>query len=177
MRPMIAVLAATLLASCSGSRVSQPDQVRRQPGSWTQVHYIMAYDATDVNGAMADVVSAGQAMIGKKDFGGPACLEAATVAKDNLAGRLREAIQIGPEWSVKRSTVVDGKVNFLAAMDDPQMGKGELSITGTISPTTTDLVVTSDARQPAPGKGHVRTVMKQENTRVGDCTSGEATWE
>lgn len=133
------------------------------------MHYTTAYDASNVTGAMAEMVSARQAMIGKKDFGGPACLDAATVATDDLAGRLREAIQIGPEWSVKRSMVVDGKVNFLAVMDDPQMGKGELSITGTIGPTTIDLIVTSDGYQPAPGKGHVHTVMKQENTRIGDC--------
>jgi hypothetical protein len=174
---MITALLSALLVSCAGQPVAKTDPIRRQPGSWTQVHYIMAYDAAGVTGGMAEMVSAGQAMIGKKDFGGPACLDAATVAKDDLAGRLREAIQIGPEWSVKRSTVVGGKVNFLAVMDDPQMGKGELSITGTISPTTTDLIVTSDGHQPAPGKGHVRTVMKQENTRVGNCAPGDPKWD
>ena len=148
--------------------------VRRQPGSWQMLRYTMAFDATGVTGGMAEMVKAGQASIGHKDSSGPLCLSAEQAAKDTLQLRLQEAMQLGPEWKVLRSAVAaDGKVDFAAAMDDPQQGKGEITITGAITPTTTDLLVTSDAHEPAPGKGHVQTRMKTENTRVGDCTPGE----
>ena len=122
---------------------------------------------------MADMVKAGQSSIGKPDIGGPLCIAEEQTAKDDLASRLREISQLGPEWKVVRSQVIDGKVDFLAKMDDPQQGKGEMTITGQISPTLTALVLTSDGYQPAPGKGHIHTVMKQENSRVGDCTPGQ----
>jgi len=66
-------------------------------------------------------------------------------------------------------------VDFYATMDDPQQGRAEMTITGRISPTLTSLTLTADSTQPAPGKGHIHTVMKQENVRVGSCTPGEAT--
>lgn len=148
----------------------------RQPGSWTLLHYKMAFDASGVSGGMRDMVAAGQSSIGKKDFGGPLCLSAAQAVKDDTAARLAEAVRLGPEWKVIRSEISAGTVDFVASMDDPAMGRGAITITGAISPTTTDLLVTTDSFEPAPGRGHIHTVMKQENTRVGDCTAGEDPW-
>lgn len=148
----------------------------RQPGSWTLQHYTLAFDATGVSGGMRDMVAAGQASIGKKDFGGPVCLSAAQATKDDLAARLAEAIRLGPEWKVIRSKVSAGTAEFSASMDDPKMGRSTITITGTISATMTDLLVTTDSYEPAPGQGHIHTVMKQENARVGDCTPEEDPW-
>ena len=148
----------------------------RQAGSWTLLHYTMAFDASGVVGGMRDLVAAGQASIGKKEFGGPLCLSAVQATQDNPAARLAEAVRLGPEWKIIRSKVTDGTAEFAASMDDPKLGRGTIIITGTISPTTTDLLVTTDSFEPAPGKGHIHTVMKQENTRVGDCTAGQAPW-
>jgi Protein of unknown function (DUF3617) len=167
---------AVLLASCSpvvGTRPETTTNLQRQPGSWTMLHYTMAFDGTGLEGDMAQMVEAGKASVGVKDFGGPVCLSAEQAGKDDLTVRINEAIHFGPEWKVTRSEVKDGMVDFAAAMDDPQQGKGEMTITGQITPTTTDLLVTTDGYQPAPGKGHIHTVMKQENSRVGDCTPGE----
>jgi hypothetical protein len=173
--PLILMLFAT---SCGETtKVAGRDPVRntiaRQSGSWTMLHYTMAFDGTGLEGDMAQMVEAGKASVGVKDFGGPVCLSAEQAGKDDLIVRINEAIHFGPEWKVTRSEVKDGMVDFAAAMDDPQQGKGEMTITGQITPTTTDLLVTTDGYQPAPGKGHIHTVMKQENSRVGDCTPGE----
>lgn len=147
--------------------------VKRQPGSWTMVHYTMTYDAENVEGGMAEMVKAGKASIGQKDIGGPLCLSAEMAGKDDLTVRLNEAIRLGNGYRVIRSELNDGKVDFAAVREDPMDGKSELTITGTLTATTTDLIVTTDAWQPAPGKGHIRTVMKQENSRVGDCLPGQ----
>ena len=152
------------------------DGIARQPGSWTMLHYTMAFDASGVSGGMREMVAAGQASIGKKDFGGPLCLSAARADKDDLTARLAEALQLGKEWNVIRSDISAGTVEFAASMDDPKLGRGTITIAGTISPTSTDLLVTTDSFEPAPGAGHIHTVMKQENTRVGDCTAGEDFW-
>jgi Protein of unknown function (DUF3617) len=169
---------ALLLASCSpvaGPKAEATAPVQRQPGSWNMVHYTMAFDGTGVEGDMAEMVKAGKASVGQKDFGGPVCLSAEQAGKDDLTARINEAMHFGPEWKVIRSEVKNGKIDFSAAMDDPQQGKGAMTITGQITPTTTDLLVTTDGYQPAPGKGHIHTVMKQENSRVGDCTPDEDT--
>lgn len=147
--------------------------VKRQPGSWSIIHTTMAFDAVSVAGGMAEMVKVGKASIGKKDVGGPLCLTAETADTDDLTARLNEAIRFDQEYRVLRSEWKDGKVDFRAVREDPTDGKSELTITGTLTPTSTDLVVTTDAWQPAPGKGHIRTVMKQENSRVGDCSPGQ----
>jgi hypothetical protein len=176
-----------LLAACGGpANVAKPDNqssasapsTQRQPGSWNMLHYTMAFDATGVEGGMAEMVKAGQASVGKKDFGGPLCLTAERAAKDDLSARLGEAIRFGPEWKIIRSQVsTAGEVDFVATMEDPAQGKAQMTITGQITPTITDLLVTTDAWQPAPGKGYIHTVMKQENSRKGDCTPSQDTWQ
>ena len=143
--------------------------VHRRAGSWKMVHTVTAFSASNVSGGMADIVAAGEASIGKPDVGGPVCLEAAQVAGDTLSTRLEEAVRIGPEWHVTRSTVRNGKVDFSASMDDPVQGRGTLTITGSVSAIATNLVVTTDAHQPAPGKGRVQTLMRQDNARIGAC--------
>jgi hypothetical protein len=179
-RGRLAALAALLLCACqaapNGPERTVEKGIVRQGGSWTLLHYTMAFDASGVTGGMRDLVAAGQASIGKKDFGGPVCLSAAQAAKDDIAARLAEALQLGKEWKVIRSDISAGAVDFAASMDDPKLGRGTITIVGTISPTTTDLLVTTDGFEPAPGAGHIHTVMKQENTRVGDCTAGEDPW-
>ena len=139
-------------------------------------HTTLAFDATGVEGGMADLAAAGKTSVGKPDVGGPVCLAAKTTRKDNLAARLRELIQIGPEWKVVRATVTGGEVDFFATMNDPQQGTAKMTIVGRISPAQTSLTMTTDSYQPAPGKGHIHTVMQQENVRVGDCTPGEDTF-
>ena len=173
-RAAISVLIGLMmvLAGCSAQTdrdaTLQPT-VHRRAGSWKMVHTVTAFSASNVSGGMADIVAAGEASIGKPDVGGPVCLEAAQVAGDTLSTRLEEAVRLGPEWHVTRSTVKNGKVDFSASMDDPVQGRGTLTITGYVSAIATNLVVTTDAHQPAPGKGRVRTVMKQDNARIGDC--------
>jgi Protein of unknown function (DUF3617) len=135
----------------------------------------MAYDAKGLSGDMAEMVKAAQAMVGKKEIGEPVCLSAERVAKDDLAKRLAEAIQLGPEWKTTRSAVKDGNVYFEATMNDPAQGSGKMTITGTLSPTTTDLIQTNNGTLLAPQKGQIHTVIKTENRRVGDCTPGQMT--
>jgi hypothetical protein len=57
-------------------------------------------------------------------------------------------------------------------MDDPTHGKGRMTITGKLSPTTTDLILTSDGTL-APQKGSIHTVIKTENGREGECAQGQ----
>jgi len=174
--PLFPLLLCACQAAPGGPERTREQGIVRQGGSWTLLHYTMVFDASGVSGGMRDLVAAGQASIGKKDFGGPLCLSAAQAAKDDTAARLAEAVQLGPEWNVIRSDISAGTVDFAASMDDPKMGHAAITITGTVSATTTDLLVTTDSYEPAPGKGHIHTVMKQENTRVGDCTAEEAPW-
>ena len=148
----------------------------RRAGSWTMTHTTLAFDATGVEGGMAEMAAAGKASVGKPLVGGPVCLTPKTTRKDNLASRLREAIQFGPEWKVVRSTASGGNVDFYATMDDLQQGHAEMTITGRISPTFSNLTLTTDSTQPAPGMGHIHAVMKQENVRVGDCTPDQVTF-
>jgi hypothetical protein len=171
-------LALALLAACQQPPAqpqapTQTESLQRQPGSWTMLHYTMAFDATGVSGGMADMVKAGSASVGKKEFGGPLCLTAEQAGKDDLNTRLNEVIRFGPEWKVSKSTINNGMVDFAASMDDPVQGRATMTITGQLTPTTTDLLLTTDSYEPAPGKGRIHTVMKQENSRVGDCTPGE----
>lgn len=166
---------ALLLAACGPAQTPDSRSLARQPGSWTMVSYIMAYDAKGLTGDMAEMVKAGQATVGKKEISEPICLTAEAIAKDDLPTRLAEAVQLGPEWKTIRSAVKDGKVDFEAAMNDPTQGKAKMTITGTLSPTTTDLIRTNDGTLPAPQKGHIHTVLKTENRRVGDCTAGQMT--
>jgi Protein of unknown function (DUF3617) len=167
--------AALLLTACGPAQPPADTRLQRQPGSWTMIHYTMAYDAKGLSGDMAEMVKAAQAMVGKKEIGEPVCLSAERVAKDDLAKRLAEAIQLGPEWKTTRSAVKDGNVYFEATMNDPAQGSGKMTITGTLSPTTTDLIQTNNGTLLAPQKGQIHTVIKTENRRVGDCTPGQMT--
>lgn len=150
---------------------------KRQPGSWAFLNYTMAFEGKNVAGDMAEMVEAGRSSIGKKQFGGPLCLTAELAAKDTLETRLREAIRFGQEWKVVRSTIKDGNVVFEAMTDDPRPGMGKMTITGILTPTTTDLLLTTDSWQPAPGKGHIHTMIKTENTRKGECMPGQDVWQ
>lgn len=150
---------------------------KRQPGSWAFLNYTMAFEGKNVAGDVAEMVEAGRSSIGKKQFGGPLCLTTELVAKDTLKARLQEAIRFGQEWKVIRSTINDGNVVFEARMDDPQQGVAKLTITGILTPTTTDLLLTTDSWQPAPGKGHIRTMIKTENTRKSECIPGQDVWQ
>jgi hypothetical protein len=166
---------ALLLTACDAARTSDTGFLVRQPGNWTMIHYIMAYDAKRLTGDIAEIVEAAQASVGKKEINDPVCLAGETIAKDDPASRLAEAIQLGPEWKTTRSAIKDGKVDFEAAMNDPAQGSGKMTITGTLSPTTTDLIQTNDGTLPAPQKGQIHTVIKTENRRVGNCTLGQMT--
>lgn len=190
MRLQAALIFVAALAACSGQSASdkpgerpeaeaaaEPAFVKRQPGSWAMVHYTMVFDAENVAGGMAELVEAGQASVGKKEFGGPLCLDAKLAAKDDLGARLKEAIRLGPEFRVIRSGLENGKVDFAAVSKDPESGTSRITITGNLTPTTSDLVVTTEAWQPAPGQGYIRAVMKQENSRVGDCLPGQDPWQ
>lgn len=150
---------------------------KRQPGSWALLNYTMAFEGKNVAGGMAEMVEAGRSSVGKKQFGGPLCLTTGLAAKDTLEARLEEAIRFGQEWKVVRSTIEDGNVVFEAIMDDPQQGMGKMTITGILTPTTTDLLLTTDSWQPAPGKGHIHTMIKTENTRTGECMPGQDFWQ
>lgn len=164
------VFCIVVALSTGGCTASPPTEnaIVRQPGSWKIVHTITAFNATGVSGGMADMVTAGKAAIGKPD-NGVACLTAADTAGDTLRTRLDEAMRMGPEWKVVRNSLIGGKVDYAAAMDDPVQGKATLSITGALSAASTNLIVTTDAHEPAPGKGYVRTVARHEAARLGDC--------
>lgn len=183
---LLPVTVALLLTGClaqpardeSGDApLAQATSLKRQPGSWAFLNYTMAFEGKNVEGGMAEMVKAGRSSVGKKQFGGPLCLTHELAAKDTVETRLQEAIRFGPEWKVVRSAVNDGTVDFEATMDDPVQGKGKMTITGQLTPKTTDLLVTTDSWQPAPGKGHIHTVMKTENTHKGECTPGQDVWQ
>ena len=164
-----AVVAIVLIAAGCTPSAPAPDPSARQPGSWKIVHTMTAFHATGVTGGMADMVAAGKASIGKPDNGGPVCLTAADTTKDTLRTRLDEAMRMGSEWRVVRSDFRDGRIDYAAALDDPVQGKATLSISGAISPVSTNLIVTTDAHEPAPGTGHIRTVARHEAARLGNC--------
>ena len=178
----IAALRLALAASLTGcSPAAKPPtaapeaMLKRQPGSWTFRHEIVAYDATGVTGDMAEMVKAGKASVGTKDDSGPLCLDAKTVSDDSQSKRLQEAIQFGPEWKVERAVFEDGKVDFKAVMRSAEQGDGEMTIVGTLSPTLTDLTLVTAASRPGGGTGSIRTNFHTRNERVGDCTPGEDT--
>ena len=172
--PLSAMLALLSLSACSTASAPGAALVR-QTGSWSMINYPMDFKGENLTGDMAEMVKAGEASVGKKDFGGPVCLSPELVAKDDLTARLREVVQFGPEWKVLRSIVKDGAVDFAASFNDPQQGRGEMTIKGTLTPTTTDLILTTDSYVAGPSKGHIHSVIKQENSRVGDCTPGQDT--
>lgn len=171
--------AALLLFSCKqgGEPEREPSTagaggaggVVRMPGSWKTVRQMKSFDASGVSGGMADMVAAGKASVGKPDVGGPTCLTVQDTATDTLQSRLDDAMKIGPEWKVVRNTFRNGQVDFAAQMDDPVQGKGHITIKGSISSIASSLVITTDATEPAPGKGHIRTTATQETARLGDC--------
>jgi Protein of unknown function (DUF3617) len=172
--PIKTSLAFLLLSACTAA--PSPDAaLHRQSGSWTLVNYTMDFRGENLTGDMAEMLKAGRASVGKKDIGGPVCLTPALVAKDDLTARLREVIQFGPEWKVQRSVIKDGNVDFALSMNEPQQGRGKMTITGKLTPTTTDLILTADSYLAGPGKGHIYTKIKQENARVGECTAGQDT--
>jgi hypothetical protein len=137
---------------------------------------IIAYDATGVTGQMADMVTAGKAAVGTRDMNGPVCLTADTVAGDDLQARLHEAVQFGREWTVERSSLKDGNVDFAATFRSKDQGDGKMTIIGTITPTLTDLTLITSARQPGGGTGQITTTTHVRNERVGDCMPGEDTF-
>ncbi|APG62009.1 hypothetical protein LPB140_03345 [Sphingorhabdus lutea] len=149
----------------------------RQAGSWTMVHYIMAFEGKNLDKAMAGLLSAGESSVGKKDFGGPLCLLKKTSSKDNLFTRIKEGVNFGPEWKIIRMSIKNNIVDFYATMEDPQAGRAEMTITGILTDKSTDLVIITDSYQPAPGKGHIHTVMKQENSRIGECIADQDVWQ
>lgn len=173
---VLALLVA--LGACDANpigKTASADMIKRQPGSWTFASEIIAFDAAGLSGDMAKMAEAGKASVGTKDGSGPACILPATVAEDSLAKRLQEAIQFGPEWKVERSSLVDGKVDFKAAMRSKDQGDGEMTIVGTLSPVLSDLTLVTASTQPGGGTGSIRTTMHIRNERVGDCTPGEDT--
>ena len=159
--------ALMFLTACSCDATDPGTSVKRQAGSWKMDQVITAFDASGVTGDMAEMVKGGQASIGKKEDSDPVCLSAEDVAGDTLTTRLSEAAQFGPEWKVARKEIKDGTVDFEARMDDPAQGKGVMKIVGSITPTLTSLVLTTEGTVSRGGK--IRTEMRRENKRVGDC--------
>ena len=52
-------------------------------------------------------------------------------------------------------------------MDDLAEGRGTRTIIGYVPAMATNLAVTTDVQQPAPGKGRVQTVMRQAAAQMG----------
>lgn len=130
--------ALVLLASLTAcTPTGSADPAKRQAGGWEVTRNMVRFEAPSMP---ADMIAAAKSSIGKPDIG-LLCLKAETAAKDTLAVRLNDVIQLGPEWKIGTSTLTDGKVNFAASFDQPDQGKGEMTITGTLSNVASNLTL------------------------------------
>lgn len=166
------------LGACNSHLASKPTAdalVKRQVGSWTFGHEIIAFEATGLTDDMVEMAKAGKASVGTKEASGPQCIDAKTVSEDNLTKRLQEAVQFGPEWNVERSSLINGKVDFKASLHTKDQGDGEMTIVGTLSPVLTDLTLVTASTHIGGGTGSIRTTVHNRNQRIGDCTPGEIT--
>jgi Protein of unknown function (DUF3617) len=125
----------TSLTACTPADGADP--VKRQAGGWEVTRNMVRFEAPTMP---ADMIAAAKSSIGKPDVG-LLCLKAETAAKDTLATRINDVIQLGSEWKIGTSKLEGGKVNFSAYFDKPDQGKGEMTITGTMSDAASDLTL------------------------------------
>lgn len=130
--------ALTILASLTAcASAGSADPAKRQAGGWEITRNMVRFEAPAMP---ADMIAAARSSIGQPDIG-LLCLKAETAAKDTLAVRLNDVVQLGPEWKIGTSTLKEGKVNFAASFDQPDQGKGEMTITGTLSDIASNLTL------------------------------------
>jgi Protein of unknown function (DUF3617) len=156
--------ALVLLASLTAcSPAGDADPVKRQAGGWEITRNMVRFEAPAMP---ADMIAAAKSSIGKPDVG-LLCLKPETAAKDTLAVRINDVIQLGPEWKIQTSKLENGKVNFAASFDQPDQGKGEMTITGTLSDTASDLTLITkgvDFNNTA-----TESEMRVESRHLGEC--------
>jgi Protein of unknown function (DUF3617) len=151
----------TSLTACTPADGADP--VKRQAGGWEVTRNMVRFEAPAMP---ADMLTAAKSSIGKPDVG-TLCLTAETAAKDTLATRLNEVIQLGPEWKIGTSKLEDGKVTFAASFDQPDQGKGEMTITGTMSGAASDLTMISKGAD-ASGTA-ISSETRVQSRHIGAC--------
>ena len=134
-----------------------------------------AFDTVNLSPAMGGMATDGKRSIGYKNPLGPICVTQQTAALDTLQLRLDDTSMLQPDWQIKRARLSNGTLDFFATRFDPDSGHSELRITGSITPTLTDLITVYDADEFRPGKGRTHSVWQSRNERVGNCTPDEAT--
>ena len=156
-----ALVCAISLAACTSG--DSGDSVKRKAGGWEITTTMVRFEAP---GMPADMAAGAKSSIGKPDTG-LLCLTEATAAKDNLATRLNQVVHFGPEWTVATSTFAGGKVNHIASFDDPAQGKGQASITGTMSATASDLTLITKGTDAS--NAATETEMRVQSRHLGAC--------
>jgi hypothetical protein len=149
------------LTACAPAGSADP--VKRLAGGWEITRNMVRFEAP---GMPADVIAAAKSSIGKPDIG-LLCLKAETAAQDTLATRLNEVVQLGPEWKIGTSILTGGKVGFAASFDQPGQGKGEMTITGTLSDAASDLTLITNGVDA--GGAATTSEIRVQSRHLGKC--------
>ena len=177
---VIAALAASTLAACGGSNSVDADadgdgevtqeemeaaaeamgeQMKPQPGEYRAT---VSFLEADIPGAPPEMLEMmGGAMSNTTEF----CMT------EEMAGEgFGEAMKQGNQsdnCTVSRMTVNNGQMDMAMTCNDPQVGEMSIEMNGEVSPTKSDITMTTEGAFGMLGEGKMSMNVKQE--RIGDC--------
>ena len=180
MKNFVIAASALALAACGGSNSVDADadgdgevtaeemsaaadamghQMKPEPGQYRATVSFLEADIPGAPEGMLDMMSA--QMANTTEF----CMT------EEMAGEgFGEALQKGNQaenCTVSKMTIDNGTMDMAMTCNDPQVGEMKMTMTGDVSPTSSDVTMTTEGAFGPLGEGKMSMNVKQE--RIGDC--------
>jgi len=161
-----ALLALPLFAAACGPE----QQIKRQPGSWSQKVEILKLEG---NGATPETKAQMQKMFDAM-AAMSICITPAAATKEDLSKNLEQMGARGQNCSFGKRDTTGSTIGFDAVCKQADGGSMKLNASGTITPTAQDMTMTMDGVD-ASGKPQGTMQMRIRATRGGDCKPTDIT--
>ena len=134
-------------------------QVKPLPG---QYRASVSFVSADILGAPPEMV---QMMSGAMNQSSEFCMTE-EMAEDGFGEAMKEGQQ-DDSCTITRMTLDGSDMNMAMSCSDPDAGEMDIQMTGTVSPTSSDVTMVTEGTFGPLGPGKMEMNVKQE--RIGDC--------
>ncbi len=147
-------------AEAAAEQVS--DQVKPQPGKYAATMSFVSADIPNAPPEMLEMM--GSAMGNTYEF----CMTQ-EMADEGYGEAMKE--NQDDSCKISKLTMDGGEMDMAMSCEQEGMGEVTIAMTGTVTPTSSDLTMISEGTFGPMGEGKVEMNIKQE--RIGDCDAGE----
>jgi len=138
--------------------------MKPEPG---QYRASVAFVSADIPGAPPEML---EMMSGMMSQSSEFCMTQ-EMADDGFGEAMREGRE-DDSCTINRMTIDDGQLDMAMTCSEPETGDMNISMSGTVSPTESDVTMITEGTFGPMGEGRMEMNVKQE--RIGDCEAESA---